>query len=58
MIPLPLYGLLLRCLQNQQDMEILKQFYRRARPMGAWGPVRDAVEAEDGDMACPENRDI
>jgi Na+/proline symporter len=35
------------------DMEILKQFYRRARPMGAWGPVRDAVEAEDGDKALP-----
>ncbi len=34
-----------------QDMATLKAFYRRAKPMGAWGPVRRALEAE-GD--CPE----
>jgi hypothetical protein len=29
-------------------MELLKNFYRRARPLGLWGPVRRAVEAEEG----------
>lgn len=28
-------------------METLQAFYRRARPMGAWGPVREACLAED-----------
>jgi Na+/proline symporter len=31
-----------------EDMELLKSFYRKARPLGLWGPVRQAVEAEDG----------
>lgn len=31
-----------------EDMELLKRFYRRARPMGAWGPVIRAIEQEDG----------
>ena len=35
------------------DMEVLKRFYRKARPMGLWRPVRDAVEAEDGDKVLP-----
>lgn len=30
-----------------EDMELLKAFYRRARPMGAWGPVRAAILADD-----------
>ncbi len=29
-----------------EDMEILKEFYMRARPMGYWKPVRDALIAE------------
>ncbi|MCE5341804.1 MAG: hypothetical protein LLF92_11870 [Planctomycetaceae bacterium] len=35
------------------DIEVLKEFYRRARPMGAWGPIHDAVKAEDGANALP-----
>jgi solute:Na+ symporter, SSS family len=31
-----------------EDMELLKSFYRKARPLGLWAPVRRAVEAEDG----------
>lgn len=30
-----------------EDMAVLKTFYRRARPMGAWGPVRAAILADD-----------
>lgn len=36
------------------DMDMLKSFYRRVRPWGCWGPVRDAVLAED--PAFPVNR--
>ena len=35
-------------LTKPEDMEILKNFYRKARPLGFWGPVRRAVELEDG----------
>ncbi|MEM6331617.1 MAG: sodium:solute symporter, partial [Planctomycetota bacterium] len=28
------------------DMAVLKEFYRRVRPWGVWGPVRDALQAE------------
>jgi solute:Na+ symporter, SSS family len=38
------------------DMRTLMQFYRRVRPWGWWGPVRDAVLAED--PAFPVNRDF
>jgi SSS family solute:Na+ symporter len=38
------------------DMQVLKQFYRRVRPWGFWGPVRDAVVAED--PAFPVNRNF
>lgn len=38
------------------DMEMLKAFYRRVRPWGFWGPVRDAVLRED--PAFPVNRDF
>ena len=31
-----------------EDMELLKSFYRKARPMGLWGPVKKAIEAEQG----------
>lgn len=37
-----------------EDMEVLKAFYRRARPMGAWGPVRDAIAADDPGALPPE----
>jgi hypothetical protein len=30
-------------------------FYRRVRPWGFWGPVRDAVVAEDPDFAVNRN---
>ena len=32
------------------DMETLKTFYRNVRPAGLWGPVRQAVLAEDGEL--------
>jgi Na+/proline symporter len=35
-------------LTKPEDMELLKNFYRRAHPLGLWGPVRRAVEAEEG----------
>lgn len=38
------------------DMERLTHFYRKTRPWGFWGPVRDAVMAADPSFA--ENRDF
>jgi Na+/proline symporter len=38
---------LVTVLTKPEDMELLKQFYRKARPMGLWGPVRQAIEAEE-----------
>jgi solute:Na+ symporter, SSS family len=38
------------------DMEQLKEFYRRVRPWGFWGPVREAVLREDPGFAV--NRDF
>ena len=38
------------------DMEMLKKFYRNVRPWGFWGPVRDAVLAEDPQF--PVNRNF
>jgi SSS family solute:Na+ symporter len=38
------------------DMEMLKTFYRRVRPWGWWGPVRDAVL--QADPAFPVNRNF
>jgi solute:Na+ symporter, SSS family len=35
-------------LTKPEDMEVLKEFYRKAKPNGFWGPVKKAVEA-DGD---------
>ncbi|MEZ6191602.1 MAG: hypothetical protein R3C45_09975 [Phycisphaerales bacterium] len=37
-------------LTKPQDMKTLTRFYRQARPMGMWGPVRDALLAEGGDL--------
>jgi solute:Na+ symporter, SSS family len=34
-------------LTEQEDIEVLKCFYRRARPWGFWGPVEKQVLAED-----------
>lgn len=33
-------------LTRPEEMEVLKEFYLRARPMGCWGPVRRALIAE------------
>jgi solute:Na+ symporter, SSS family len=33
--------------------EVLKKFYLRARPMGLWGPVRRAIEEEQGATLPP-----
>ena len=38
------------------DKHVLMNFYRRVRPWGFWGPVRDAVLAED--PAFPVNRNF
>ena len=38
------------------DMNMLKLFYRKVRPWGCWGPVRDAVLAEDPKF--PVNRNF
>lgn len=38
------------------DMRLLTEFYRRVRPWGFWGPVRDAVLKEDPRFAV--NRDF
>ena len=38
---------LVTVLTKPEDMELLKQFYRKARPLGLWGPVRQAIEAEE-----------
>ncbi|TWT93420.1 Sodium/glucose cotransporter [Botrimarina colliarenosi] len=40
-------------LTRPEPMEILKTFYRRARPMGAWSPVRAACVAEDSAWTPP-----
>jgi hypothetical protein len=37
-------------LTKPEDMDLLKKFYRKAHPLGCWGPVRRAIEAEDGTM--------
>lgn len=34
-------------LSHPTDMEVLKEFYRRIKPAGAWRPVRQAVENDD-----------
>lgn len=39
-----------------EDMATLKAFYRRVRPWGFWGPVRDAVLAEE--PGFPVNRNF
>jgi Na+/proline symporter len=40
-------------LTKPEPMERLMEFYRRARPMGLWGPVRTACEASDPSFAAP-----
>jgi len=37
-------------LTRPDDMETLKQFYRRVRPWGFWGPVHEQVVAEHPDV--------
>lgn len=36
-----------------EPLGVLKAFYRRARPMGAWGPVRAACLADDPAWGAP-----
>lgn len=43
-------------LTKPEDMEVLKKFYRRAHPMGFWGPVRDAIAKEEGVKNLPEEK--
>ena len=38
------------------DLQMLMEFYRRVRPWGWWGPVREAVLAAD--PSFPVNRDF
>ncbi len=65
---IPLYGFplllllsLIACfaatlLTAPEDPQLLKAFYRTVRPWGFWGPVRDAVLAED--PRFPVNRNF
>ena len=65
---IPLYGFplllllsLIACvaatlLTPPEDLQLLKAFYRTVRPWGFWGPVRDAVLAED--PRFPVNRNF
>lgn len=43
-------------LTEPDDMEVLKEFYRRVRPWGIWGPVHEAVAAENPEIEA--NRDF
>lgn len=36
-----------------EDMAILKRFYKTARPMGLWGPVKEAIVRDEGPEALP-----
>lgn len=36
-----------------EPIEVLKTFYRRARPMGAWSPVRQACLSDDPSWKAP-----
>ena len=36
-----------------ESLDTLKNFYRNARPMGAWGPVRQACLTDDPDWQAP-----
>lgn len=49
---------LVTLLTQPQDMALLKAFYRRARPMGCWGPVRRAVLADEADAVTPMPRGL
>ena len=40
-------------LTKPEDIEVLKKFYRRAHPMGFWGPIREAIKKEDGIKELP-----
>lgn len=37
-----------------ENMQTLKAFYKKARPMGLWDPVRQAIEQEDPDGTLVE----
>jgi len=46
MVTTTLLWIVVTFLTKPQDMQTLKSFYVRAKPMGLWGPVRQALEAE------------
>jgi Na+/proline symporter len=39
-----------------EKMDVLKRFYKEARPMGMWGPVRQAILDEEGPEALPPQK--
>ncbi len=43
-------------LSQPEEQEVLKDFYRRVRPWGFWGPIRDQVMKED--PAFQRNKDF
>lgn len=52
LFPLLLIVSLIGCIAGsfltpQEDMELLKAFYKNVRPWGFWGPVRELVQAQD-----------
>jgi len=43
-------------LTPHENMQTLTSFYKKARPMGLWGPVRRAIEQDDPGAALVEQR--
>ena len=47
-VAISLIGCIAGTLQTQpEDEDVLKDFYKRVRPWGFWGPIRDKVMLED-----------
>jgi hypothetical protein len=49
---------LVTLLTKPEDMSVLKNFYRRALPFGAWGPVKSKLLEEDSDTPVMSTRRV
>jgi solute:Na+ symporter, SSS family len=47
MVTTTLLWIVVTLVTRPQDMQTLKSFYIRAKPMGVWGPVRKALQEDD-----------
>jgi Na+/proline symporter len=56
MVMTMIFWVVVMLMTRPEDMEVLKIFYRRAKPMGVWGPIRRAVEQEDGCESANHNK--